>query len=63
MVQQIVARRDGGKHLAHRPRGRLLVSRSFRRRANNCGFDRFAQWFTLLRQSLLRQSPQLVHRF
>ena len=34
VVEQVVARSDRGKHLAHRARGRMRVARAFRRSAD-----------------------------
>ena len=39
VIQQVVARRNRGKHLAHRLRGRLAIARSGRRRADDPLFD------------------------
>jgi hypothetical protein len=46
VVQQVIAWRDGGKHFAHRARGRLLVASAFRR-SSGCGRRRwgaFSHW-------------------
>src|SRR6266852_6304864 len=44
MVQQIVAWRDGGKHLAHGPCGRLLVGGTLWGGADDRGFYRLDQF-------------------